>query len=160
MPKNKKKKNKQTTNVENGVGETVTRDQDMVNRVKEEHVNLSEAAVNLNEGGETSSRDQNLVTNDKDGPAQLLEIADEQSVNVDSNGVVEVPNRDLNLLESGNDEHIQPPESTDGESSIMDSNGHLPNGKECVSFPSINIDFRRFFVLYAHDSWYTSNIVS
>lgn len=146
-PKHKKKKNnKQSTNVENGVGESATsRDQDLVNKGKEEHVNFSEGVANLNGDGETSTRDQNLVTNDKDEPAQLLEIAGEQSVNVDSNGVVEVPNRDLNLLESGNDEHIQQPESADGESSIMDSNGHLPNGKECVSFPSINIDFRRFF---------------
>lgn len=88
--------------------------------------------------GETAARDQNLVNNGKDEPAQLLGTADEQSVSVDRNGVVEVPNRDL--VKSGKDEPTQPLESADGQSTTnMDSNGHLPNGKECVSFPSINI---------------------
>jgi hypothetical protein len=85
--------------------------------------------------------DQNLVNCGKDEPAQLLGESVEKSVNVNWNGEVGVANRDPNLVKSGEGEPAQPVESADGLSTNMDSNGHLPNGKECVSFPPTNIVF-------------------
>jgi len=151
--KNKKKRNKQSKNAENGVGEIANRDQNLTSNGKGEHTILSETEneKNSNGVGDISVMDKNMV-NGKDEPAHLSGVSNEQSVNEDRNGVVEVPYTDQNLVKSGNDEDIRTLENADGPSTSMSLNGHLPNGKECVSFPSTNLDFRLCFKVYANDS--------
>lgn len=154
--KNKKKKNKHSKNVENGVpgvGGTAIRDQDLINDgCKAEHAHLLETTNELstnvasNGVGETETRDQNLVNNGEREPAHLPEIAEELQ---STNGVGETPNRNQNLVKDETAEHL---ESIDGQSTNTDSNGHLPNGKECVSFPSVNIDFHGCLNVYALES--------
>lgn len=48
---------------------------------------------------------------------------------------------DQNLVNNGKDKHNQLSKATDEQSTNVDLNGQPPNGKECVSFPTVNTDF-------------------